>query len=33
MHGTSQVVVVQEMVDWMKAALESVKLNLTVAQT
>ena len=32
MFGTSQVVVVQEMVDWMKAALESVKLNLIAAQ-
>ena len=32
MFGTSQVVAVQEMVDWMKAALESAKLNLTIAQ-
>ena len=31
MSGTSQVVVVQEMVDQMKAAMESAKSNLIVA--
>ena len=33
MSGTSQVVAVQDMVDWMKAALESAKSNLTAAQS
>ena len=32
MYGTSQVVAVQELVDQMKTALDSVKANLTTAQ-
>ena len=32
MSGMSQVVAVQEMVDWMKAALESAKSSLTTTQ-
>ena len=32
LSGRSQVVAVQEMVDWIKAPLESVKSNLTATQ-